>query len=334
MEYLCDEPSSSDADIAKPKHIRRVPDPVKITFPLMAISNNGCYIGVIWQPSDMIAATFDSPDRIYNSGAHLMALSAPVVGDLRFENELFAHSPFRLEADKPLKVSILLIGGRGKSIVPAVKQYVDIKGLPDLPEFQGGFGSAVNLLAHGWMDSEINHNGLFRHAVWGDSFGPTVAADAALFIDWLATHTGDDNLHAKLNNTEAHALSRVPSTQPFSSTVSHVSLPSPPLLFGRTYEYVQHRHNEALRLLGGFDENGIKLYRPGRTDYSKTHFAKHANGLAGRDVAGILESAALSADKELINKALALLDKQTALYADTVPRGAQTWEVPLHTPDI
>ncbi len=27
-------------------------------------------------------------------------------------------------------------------------------------------------------------------------------------------------------------------------------------------------------------------------------------------------------------------DKQTVLYADTVPRGAQTWEVPLHTPDI
>ncbi|MCJ7673660.1 MAG: hypothetical protein MUO33_00740, partial [Sedimentisphaerales bacterium] len=33
-------------------------------------------------------------------------------------------------------------------------------------------------------------------------------------------------------------------------------------------------------------------------------------------------------------KSLELLDKQTALYADTVPRGAQTWEVPLHTPDI
>ena len=31
---------------------------------------------------------------------------------------------------------------------------------------------------------------------------------------------------------------------------------------------------------------------------------------------------------------LALLDKQTALYANTAPRGAQTWEVPLHTPDI
>jgi len=69
-------------------------------------------------------------------------------------------------------------------------------------------------------------------------------------------------------------------------------------------------------------------------DYSRTHFAKHANGFSGRDMVRILEGAALSADKELIDNALALLDKQTALYADTVPRGAQTWEIPLHTPDI
>ncbi|MCL5280737.1 MAG: hypothetical protein M1376_12615, partial [Planctomycetes bacterium] len=35
-----------------------------------------------------------------------------------------------------------------------------------------------------------------------------------------------------------------------------------------------------------------------------------------------------------LGQGLALLDQQTALYANTVPRGAQTWEVPLHTPDI
>lgn len=334
VEYLCDEPSSSDADIDKPNHIRRIPDPVKITFPLMAISNNDNYIGVIWEPSDMVAATFDSPDRIYNSGSHVMALSAPAVGDLRFENELFAHSPFRLEANSPLKVSMMIIGGKGKSVVPAVKHYVDIKGLPDLPEFEGGFDAAVDLLARGWMDSEINHDGLFRHAVWGDSFGPTVAADAAMFMDWLANHTNDDKLRSRLNLAEKQALSRIPTTQPFSSTVSHVRLPSAPLLFGRTYEYIRHRHNDALRQLGGFDEKGIKLYQPGGMDYSRTHFAKHANGLSGRAVAEILECAVLSADKELIDKALELLDKQTVLYSDTVPRGAQTWEIPLHTPDI
>jgi hypothetical protein len=334
VEYLCDESSSSDADIATPQHIRRIPDPVKITFPLMAIAHNGNYLGVIWEPSHMVAAIFDSPDRIYNSGAHVMALSAPAVGDLRFENELFAHSPFRLEANSPLKVSIMIIGGKGKSVVPAVKQYIDIKGLSDLPKFAGGLDAAVNLLAHGWMDSEINHDGLFRHAVWGDSFGPTVAADAAMFMDWLAIQTGDDKLRTQLNLAEKQALSRIPSTQPFSSAVSHVRSPSPALVFGRTYEYVRHRYNDALRQFGGFDEKGIKLYRPGKTDYSRTHFAKHANGLSGRAVAGILEAATLSADKELIDKALELLDKQTVLYADTVPRGAQTWEIPLHTPDI
>jgi len=75
LEYLCDEPSSSTADIETPDHVRRVPDPIKITFPLMAIAHGGRYIGVIWEPSETIAATFDSPDTIYTSGAHVMALS-------------------------------------------------------------------------------------------------------------------------------------------------------------------------------------------------------------------------------------------------------------------
>jgi len=334
IEYLCDEPSSSDADIARPNHIRRVPDPAKITFPLMAITHNGNYIGVIWEPSDMVSATFDSPDRIYHSGAHVMALSAPAVGQLRFENDLFARATFELKANKPIHVSILIIGGKGKAVVPAVKHYVALKGLPALPEFEGGFDAAVNLLAYGWLDSQINQDGLFRHAVWDSSFGARPAADAAMYVDWLANHTQDDKLRERLNAATKQALSRISAGQAFSSSISHAQLPTAPLVFGRTYEFARQRHREALNLLRNFDENGIKLYRPGKIDYSKTHFAKHTNGLSGRDMVRILEGATLSADKELINKALKLLDKQTALYADTVPRGAQTWEIPLHTPDI
>ncbi len=334
VEYLCDEPSSSEADIAAPNHIRRVPDSVKITFPLMAISQGGNYIGMIWEPSEMIAATFDSPDRIYNSGAHVMALSAPGVGELRFENDFSAHSPFKLKANKPLKNSVLIIGGKGKSIVPAVEHYVALKGLPALPEFDGGLDAAVTLLAHGWLDSQINENALFRHAVWGTNFPASPAADAAMFIDWLAMHTKDRVLRERLDNVERRALGKIPPGQPFSSSVSHAHLPNAPLVFGRTLDFVQQRHDGAWRMLRSFDAAGVKRYRPGKADYSTTHFAKHANGLAGRDMVGILEGATLSADKELISEALELLDKQTALYADTVPRGAQTWEIPLHTPDI
>jgi len=334
VEYLCDEPSSSTADIETPEHIRRVPEPVKITFPLMAIAHNGNYIGVIWEPSDMVAATFDSPDRIYNSGAHVMALSGPAIGELRFENGFSAHTPFRLEANKTLKVSVLIIGGEGKTVAPAIRRYVELKGLPAVPEFEGGFDAAVNLLAHGWLDSQINENGLFRHAIWGNNFPPVPAADAAMFIDWLNNHSEDKKLCERLNGAKYQALRKIPSGQPFSSSVGHAHLPTAPFIFGRTYEFIQRRRSEALGLLCNFDEDGIKLYRPGKTDYSRTHFAKHANGLSGRDMVRILEGAALSGDKVLIDKALELLDKQTVLYAGTVPRGAQTWEVPLHTPDI
>jgi len=334
VEYLCDEPSSSEADIETPEHIRRIPGPVKITFPLMAIAHSGNYIGVIWEPSDMVAAAFDSPDRIYNSGAHVMSLSGPAVGELRFENGFSAHTPFRLEANKPLKVSVLIVGGKGKTVVPAIKRYVELKGLPAVPEFVGGFGAAVNLLAQGWLGSQINHDGLFRHAVWGNNFPPAPAADAAMFIDWLGNHSEDKKLCERLNGAKYQALRKIPSGQPFSSSVGHAHLPTAPFIFGRTFEFVQRRRSEALGLLRDFDEDGVKLYKPGKTDYSRTHFAKHANGLSGRDMVRILEGAAMSGDKELISKALKLLDKQTALYEETVPRGAQTWEVPLHTPDI
>jgi len=228
----------------------------------------------------------------------------------------------------------MVIGGKGTSAVPAVRHYVALKGLPAVPQFEGGLDAAADLLTHGWLDSKINEDGLFRHAVWGSNFPAGPAADAAMYINWLANHTKNEDLRERLNNEKNRTLSKIPPGQPFSSGVSHAHLPNTPLLFGQTFEFVQQRRSQAFNLLEGFDTDGVKFYRPGNTDYSKTHFEKHANGLAGRDMATILEAAALSADKDLSDKALQLLDKQTALYADTVPRGAQTWEVPLHTPDI
>lgn len=334
LEYLCDEPSSSEADIETPDHVRRVPDPIKITFPLMAVAHGGQYIGVIWEPSEMIAATFDSPDTIYKSEAHVMALSGPGIGERRFENDFAAHSPIRLQANKPLKVTVQIIGGKGKTIIPAIKHYVALKGLPAVPEFEGAFNNAIDLLARGWMDSQINEGGLIRHAVWGNNFPAGPASDAAMYIDWLANHTDDENFCKRLKNEKDQVLAKIPPGRPFSSSVSHAHQPTAPFIFGRTVEFIQQRRNAALGLLRNFDADGIKLYKPGKNDYSRTHFAKHANGLSGRDMVSILEGAVLSADRELANKALQLLDKQTTLYAATVPRGAQTWEVPLHTPDI
>jgi len=334
LEYLDDEPSSSEADLTTPEHIRRVPDPVKITFPLMAVAHAGRYIGLIWEPSDTMAAVFDSPDRIYDSGAHVLALTAPAVGDRRFENALVAHTPFQLKANQPLTARATIIGGRGDTIVPAVRQYVEMRGLPGVPQFRGGFDAAVTLLAHGWLDSAINEGGLFRHAVWGESFKAAPAADAVMYMDWLADHAKGPDLVKRLQEARDLAVTKLPPGQPYISTVSHTRTPTAPFVFGGIDPYVERRRADAESLLAHFDEQGVKHYQPGKVDYGKTHFADHANGHAAAEVVYILEAATLSADPDLIKHGLALLDQQTALYANSVPRGAQVWEVPLHTPDI
>ncbi|MDQ2730317.1 MAG: hypothetical protein M3Y56_01545, partial [Armatimonadota bacterium] len=88
-------------------------------------------------------------------------------------------------------------------------------------------------------------------------------------------------------------------------------------------------------LLGRFEPDGSVLYHPspGHPDYGKTHFAPDANGLTAQIVRSLLESAALTGDPQLIREGLRLL-RALNKFDNTVPRGAQTWEVPLHTPDI
>jgi len=333
VEYLDDEPSSSEADIAAPKNIRNTPDATWITIPLMVIQADHKYVGIIWDKDDLTAATFDSPDRIYGSKGHLMSLSAPGIGELRKENSYIAYKPFKLAAGKTLRKSVLIIGGKADSAVEGIKQYVKIKGLPDLPKF-GSFEEAVNLLGKGWTSSKINEGGLFRHAVWFNSFKAGPAADAVIFMDWLANQTEDTALKKKLLDEKDKAISKAAADITFASSVGHVRLPTAPLVMGNMYEYVKGRKTLATQQLKEFDEKGIKYYSAGGTDYAKTHFAKHANGYSANVVADILESALLSGDIDLCKASIDLLNKQTTLYSNSVPRGAQTWELALHTPDI
>lgn len=337
VEYLEDEPSSSEADFNAAQAERRIVKDHKLTLPMMALQHEGRYIGIIWDRSDQPAAVFDSPDRTFNSGAHLMGLWHPGVGDLRLENEFAALDAFTLKKGEPLELSLLFIGGSGESIVPAVQHYVALRGLPELPEFTGGLEHAARLLAAGWLDSEAHHDGLWRHAVWGDAFPPQPAADAPAFMLWLARHTEDSALAERLRKAARRGLERLTPPDNYLASVGHVSRPTPTLLFGAMDRNMARKVEGARAALDQFDDEGLRRYHqpdPNRPDYSRTHFADHANGYNAQVLETILEAAAFSGDQALAESGLALLDKQTRHYANTVPRGAQTWEMPLHTPDI
>ncbi len=63
LEYLENEPSSSEADITGPQSQRQVPDMLKVTVPLMALAAQERYVGLAWQPDANVSAVFDSPER-------------------------------------------------------------------------------------------------------------------------------------------------------------------------------------------------------------------------------------------------------------------------------
>lgn len=338
LDYLAGEPSSSEADIIGPESVRIAPDRVRITIPLMAVQGGGGYIAVIWEPSDFVQPVFDSPDRVFNSGATLMGLWAQAVGENRRENALYPFRPLRVEAGKPLVVSYTIAGGAGDSVVPAIQQYVAMRDTPPVPEIPGGMEASAEKLACGWLDSELRSGDLWRHAVWGSSFGPAPAADAPMFMLQLAGMTMDNALSERLGAAAAGALARLARDDPyFRGGVGHVRFPAPALLFGNVGGYADAFTADARAVAdNNFDAQGIRHYfpDPARLDYSSTHYENHANGQAATDLYQILTAAALSGDPDLIKKGLWLLDRQTGLYANTVPRGAQTWEIPLHTPDI
>jgi len=335
LEYLANEPSSSEADVRGPASKRQVPDSLKITLPLMAIQAKDRYVGLVWERDPQFAAVFDSPDRLFGTGGHVMGLIFPGSdGDNRPEASLMPYGSARLEANKPLVLKATIIGGKGKSVIPAVGQYVRLRGLPPAPDTGLDTGGYVRLAAAGWLDSKIRDGDLYRHAFW-PNFGPQPAADAAVWMDYLARHTDDAALGARLRKAAAGALARVNPQNYYHAGVSHVRYPVAPLAYGHVAEAVERARRSARNALRRFEPDGRVLYRQakGKPDFGSTHFAPDSNGLTARVVKDVLEAAVFCGDAELIKEGLRVL-RALDKFANTVPRGAQTWEIPLHTPDI
>ncbi|MDH7568599.1 MAG: hypothetical protein QHJ73_03320, partial [Armatimonadota bacterium] len=217
LEYL-DKPdtSSSEADIIGPGSKRQVPDTLRITFPLMAIQAADRYVGLVWEMAPYFSALFDSPDRIFGSGGHVMGVLFPGSdGVNRAEGNLLPYQGEPLKPGQPLTLRATLIAGWGKSVVPAVQQYVSVRGLPPLPGTGADVVKYSRLAAGGWLDSKIREGWRFRHAYWPGvtSFGPHPAGDAPLFMEWLAGRVGDEALSARLREGASLALALVEPSQ-------------------------------------------------------------------------------------------------------------------------
>ncbi len=336
LEYLDqDEPSSSEADVIGPGSKRQVPDSLKVTFPLMTVLADGNHIGLIWDRQPDVAAVFDSPDRLFRSGGHVMGLIYPGSDSAnRVEGSLLPYGGHIIRANVPIKLRATIVAGQAQSVLPAVQQYVMLRGLPKVPDVGMDLPAYARMAAAGWLDSRCREDDRYRHA-WPGQFQPNAVVDAAMMMDWLAPRVADEPTAGRLKEAARGALSEVPSAGRNSSGIGHVRYPVESLVYGDVLANVQRARATGRAMVKSFQPDGSFPYRPraGAPDYSKTHFSKEANGLAAPQVAAVLEHAAVSGDAELIAEALRLL-RAMDKFANTAPRGAQTWECPLHTPDI
>jgi len=336
VEYLENEPSSSTADLNPPASNRQVPDTAKITFPLMAMAVQGRFLGLSWSPDrdGTFCAVFDSPDRIFKSTGHLMGLLFPGSdGNNREENSVVPYDPARLNPNQPLTIQAFVIGGVGDSVVPAIQQYVQLSGLPPIPPMGMTTNQFLALAANGWLHSTIRDGNRYRHATPGFNSAP--AADAALYMDYIAACVTDHELVNELGDAARSALAEVAAADYNSAQIGHVRFPAPALIYGAVPQNIIKSTTHAQNLLSQFVADGTIFYKPPASgpDYSSTHWSKEANGFAATYINALLEEASFAGNPGLIDAALRhlrALDK----FRNTVPRGAQTWEIPLHTPDI
>jgi len=335
VEYLDDEPSSNEKEIRGPAANRRLVERYKVCYPMMALAAGGQWLSVAWRPETVpVSPLFDSPDRVFGSGGHVLGVWSPAVGEARFESEFTVYDGVRLGAGQAVSCSATVCGGAGDVVTEAVGRYVAREGLPDLPRFEKGFEDAVRLLASGWLDSAARQGDTWRHAVWGDHFPAAVAEDVPGYLLWLASQTPDAALKARLAEAAGAAIARLPAGSFGVNGISHVKRPAGALVYGNLDGAVRQAGPHAKRLAQQLAD-GHARYRPGeKADYASTLGRDTCNGFTALSAEEMLGQATLTGDETAIDAALAVLDKMTAHYAGQVPRGAQPWEMPLHTPDI
>jgi len=108
----------------------------------------------------------------------------------------------------------------------------------------------------------------------------------------------------------------------------HLSDDSAWFLMWRVEDWLEHWRNQVRGLMNQQQPDGSFRYRG---QYQKGHYEDTASGYCARPAAILLEYARLTGDRQALEAGLKTLDYMKRFR---VPRGAQTWELSLHTPDI
>jgi hypothetical protein len=133
---------------------------------------------------------------------------------------------------------------------------------------------------------------------------------------------------ADMASTVWRLSGEVPAFERFVPGGAHVPNGTIYFVTGRAEQWLEVQRRQVRNFMARQQEDGSYRYDG---EFRRGHFENTASGLCAMPAARLLEFAYVTGDREALAAGKRTLEFMKRF---SVPRGAQTWEIPLHTPDL
>jgi hypothetical protein len=345
LEWLVgDELSSSNLDIAQshPDRIRYVVHPNYVTIPAIGVHSPQGTVGLLWDPHqkwdgkrNRPSVVFDSPDRSENQRSTLMGLFLPTVPEFVDPNTRQASpkKPYLLEPGKTLRLECQIYAdGTATDALSAVDQWAKLHGFPrPAPLPHGSYPGEIEFS----MQSYLKSLWVPEEKTWWTSKGGGMMSTK----DRGRAYVADLLLGEMLSPTAAVRR----QCHDRALEVLRI-LGGPPRLDAQRFpgrlDVALADATAAAGLIVSRDDDGAWRFNADQAgtgpfvglDYHELGKNGAAEvGLCAARTTQVLRYARITGDWEAYRPMVKTLEFMERF---TVPRAAQVWEVPVHSPDI
>lgn len=343
LEWLVgDEVSSSTLDLAPPLNMRYVPHPYRVTVPLMCVEDEGRVVGVAWDPlqkwdGENICplAQFCSPNWINETDDHLMGLFVPGMPRWVEENKTTAYKPYELAAGKELALRSALVTGSRTTCLKTVWRYFELFGEFQAQEAPMSDEEEMALADETYLERLWSPG----EASWIYCFPVSRSGGRALpasngYFSRFALALWTDSVLRKDERAGTEVREQVQTALEAARRGNGHWYLDPDLAFrwGSVREAVLGAEHGIKDLIEAQLEDGSwGGFKPKETTKSLGPEGQREVGLCAGKAHSLLKYARITGNEEALAaglKALAFMEQFS------VPRAGQTWECPVHSPDI
>ncbi|MBI2301717.1 MAG: hypothetical protein HYU66_22675 [Armatimonadetes bacterium] len=346
LEWLAPgEISSNDLDIAAthPLCLRLTTHPNNVTIPLMAVATDRGVVGLLWDAHqrwsgalDRPQPVFASPDRWAHQAASRMGLMAPNTVTGLPENRLRCDKPRALGAGEAITLAgHLFAEPGGRDVLDAQDAWFRLyRPEPILNYPRGSLDAELTLDARAYLEALWSEE---DQAWWpyhgGPGLGRTVHRSPSWSFDLLNISRLRPQLPlAAAAAQRAEAMLKLAAQPPQAGDDGYFA--------GDPLEGIGMQSEASAATLASREPDGGWSYQPSTPnsgvfkgmDYQELgEPGQQGNGLFAARLRNVLRAARLAGDLATYREALPSLER---LESFSIPRAAQVWEVPVHSPDI